>query len=362
MIKRMIDLFRYLNRKRLVVRKSKSFLYKDVKNRYKKIRPQKIKSILILHFQGGWGDFFYFAGLIKRIVECGVSCQIGTTKDLIERFKKLDYVNDVIDVSDSSFLLERTPDCVLDLDWIIRSNHNIDFIKKSNAWKVTCSDVLSNLKLFDDYIDLSKIDHMSKRYQKVLSYIVGYDAGVVLPIVPIDSNDEYFASNFISHKRFKEGEFIYFNAIGSERDREFSQDQIVAIVKYLLARGFCVIYYSPKLKINEDIEYKNSIAAAPKVDFFKISAIASKAKAIITPDTSLVHLASAFNIPTMAVYCKNDYDYYGYALLSEVWAPLSNKSIVVDLSSKSDIFKRKVDISNLSCDFEKITSKFITNL
>lgn len=141
-------------------------------------------------------------------------------------------------------------------------------------------------------------------------------------------------------------------------------NQAIEIASCVLSYGYSLVYFSPKFDLSKYVEVKNDgcLIGAPKADFFKISAIASKAKAVISPDTSIVHLASAFNIPTMAVFCENDYDCYGYSLLSETWGPLAQKSMTIDNSSKDKIFKKKIEISKLPFDFGEITKKFMEQL
>lgn len=216
--------------------------------------------------------------------------------------------------------------------------------------------------IFDEYIDLSNVGHISKRYQKVLAYILKKDVDPVMPFVPIDGRDNAYANDFIEQYRL--GEFVYFNVVGSERDREFSLNQAIEIASCVLSYGYSLVYFSPKFDLSKYVEVKNDgcLIGVPKADFFKISAIASKAKAVISPDTSIVHLASAFNIPTMAVFCENDYDCYGYSLLSETWGPLAQKSMTIDNSSKDKIFKKKIEISKLPFDFGEITKKFMEQL
>lgn len=64
---------------------------------------------------------------------------------------------------------------------------------------------------------------------------------------------------------------------------------------------------------------------------------------IITPDTSIVHVASALNIPVVAMYRNNDREYYKYTML-ETWGPLSDiKEIIVSPQT----LKRSTPVSGI---------------
>lgn len=57
-------------------------------------------------------------------------------------------------------------------------------------------------------------------------------------------------------------------------------------------------------------------------NIFDVSALVSLMNVMISPDTSFVHIASAFNVPTVAVF-QNDTNHLTY------WAPRSSKHVVI---------------------------------
>ena len=72
-----------------------------------------------------------------------------------------------------------------------------------------------------------------------------------------------------------------------------------------------------------------------KLPFFdggilELSGIVSKSKLVITPDTSLIHIASSFNIPVVGIYHNVDWNLKRFA-------PLSDKKAVLVSDEKNKI-------------------------
>lgn len=350
-----------LNRERLIARKAKKFKKFDISAKPSRNPPQKIRNIIILHFLPGWGDFLYFAGLIKCLEQCNINVSIGTSTKLVNRFQRISSTP-VLDVTLGD-IPSHVPDCILDLDWSVGKHHEFTFLQNINCWCITCSNVLSKLNLFDQYINISKISHISKRYKFVAETITHQPCITIYPFIPISHEESWFSKIFLQRNNLNEKKFVYLNTVGSDKDRQFSIHQILEIIEVLLSKNIPTVFFSPNFNIASHYpDRKNLLISAPDANFFKISAIVSKAKAIISPDTSIVHLASAFKIPVMAVYCKNDYDFFGNHLLSEVWGPLSKNSSIIDPSDKKKIFSKFTPISSLDLDFKVLTLKFLSEI
>ncbi|WP_443743124.1 glycosyltransferase family 9 protein [Sutterella sp.] len=50
---------------------------------------------------------------------------------------------------------------------------------------------------------------------------------------------------------------------------------------------------------------------------------------IITPDTSIIHVASAFNIPVVAMYRNNGREYYNYTMLETLTPLFETREIII---------------------------------
>jgi ADP-heptose:LPS heptosyltransferase len=72
----------------------------------------------------------------------------------------------------------------------------------------------------------------------------------------------------------------------------------------------------------DNAQLNNVIIEHDTADIFDAAALTSMMKVMISPDTSFIHIASAFDIPTVAIY-PNDPDHLIY------WGPRSKKHIVI---------------------------------
>ena len=361
----LLDTIRQINRNRLIKRKAKLYKSEDIPQKRNHSPKEIIKNLLLLHFQGGWGDFLYVSGLVKTLLSKGITVTVGTSPKLIPRITQLPFSLNVFDAtSPTPPSLTTNFDCILDVDWVAKRSHPLVTVKRLNCWSITCSDVLSKLNLFDQYIDFSTQAHMSKRYALVVEKLTGQPCPPVTPFIFLDPADLSRAAKFLTNCHIAPKNFIYLNTLGFDEDRKFSKNQIYTIVKTLLDLNFSIIYHSPDFDPRPAFaKYEKQLFPLPKVSFFELSALVSQAKAIITPDTSIVHLASALGIPVMAVFCKNDFDYTGKYYLSEVWSPLSSKSKIIDQSPsrKNKLLPQKA-ISDLNINFEQEIRNFIYEL
>ncbi len=65
----------------------------------------------------------------------------------------------------------------------------------------------------------------------------------------------------------------------------------------------------------------------PETSFLGFCAVLKRCDFIVSVDTSVVHIASAYNIPVIAVFAPNDRDYYTQYAGGDVWGPLGDLSI-----------------------------------
>lgn len=357
---KIVTYLRELNRKRLIHRKV-NFLKKhnpEYPNRH--TPPKIIQNVLIIHFQAGWGDFLYFSGLITTLRSRGLNLIIGTSTDLIDRFQRISSSLKIIDVTKKPFTAPKNIDCVVDLDWNVTKQHNMQYIKFLDCWSITCSNILNHLNIFDQYIDISQIPHISNRYAKVVEALTNSSCERILPCIELFNADKLYAKQFLDKFNLSNKRFIYLNTVGSSESRNFSLKQISSIIRACIERGIFVVHYSP----NYDLRKINSpnLCSIEDIDFFQLAAIISKSSGIISPDTSIVHLASAFDIPVFAVFCQNDYDCFGLNLKSETWTPLSKNSTVVDTTVKNKLFSKVKKIRDLNFDFYLHVNTFLKSI
>jgi ADP-heptose:LPS heptosyltransferase len=72
----------------------------------------------------------------------------------------------------------------------------------------------------------------------------------------------------------------------------------------------------------ENSKLNNVIIEHGTSGIFDAAALISLMKVMVSPDTSFIHIASAFDIPTVAIY-QNDPDHLTY------WGPRSSRYVVI---------------------------------
>jgi hypothetical protein len=369
---RFINYLKRLNRSRLALRKANRLLKFDIKSKRHHTKPSHIKHLVIIYTLPGWGDFIYFCGLLTEFAKYEIEVTIATNSSLVNRLHGTNIKNcNILNLYSYNTKQDIKADCLLDLNWIFgrgigrdtNYEHEINFTKDLDCYTYTCSDVLANLKLYDQYIDFSQIPHISMRYGYILNELTGTTGNIVKPILPLEKTHIIRACNFLKSVNLKQKNFIYLNTTGAQKDRQFSEQQIISIVTHLLGKQIPILYYSPNFNIIKHFKkHQKYLLPIPKITYFELAAIIQNAKAVITPDTSIVHLGSSQNVPVLAIFCENDYDYFGNHLLSETWAPLSKNSIVIDKSIKQTFFAKQKPISELTIHFETVINDFLERI
>jgi ADP-heptose:LPS heptosyltransferase len=117
-------------------------------------------------------------------------------------------------------------------------------------------------------------------------------------------------ASFLVRSGLKPGKFIVLNISAAEKERQLSHQQAAHLAQLLSTecRESVVVISAPA-----DIEMRQSIAALAggsvvsfpsqgNTDILTIAALLAECKAVITPDTSVIHLASAMRAPVMGLY------------------------------------------------------------
>lgn len=363
---------RSLNRKRICLRRARKLA--QVESVPLKVAPEytpylsNVKSTLLICRHTGWGDTLFLNGLIQTLLDEGIKVDIAVKSCSLNRYGAISLIGAVYDIDTALHkdICNKEYDCIVDLDYIARPHCNTKFIHSCSCLKITCSNVYRYLSTFDYYFDFSKFPHISDRYSYVASSLAGKKLQIK-PKVTLSSSHLEQAQNFLSKIEYLNKPFVYINTVGRDADRCFSRNQIIAILETVLAKtDWGVIIYCPNMKLDElfqnTSQTQGRLFHAPNTDFFSIAAIVKQSRAIISPDTSIVHLASSFGIPVMAVFCQDDIDYFKKYFVSEVWAPLSKGSLIVDFSRKNLLFPKTIAISHLRSNLSSETTQFLNSL
>ena len=182
------------------------------------------------------------------------------------------------------------------------------------------------LKVYDFYTKENKKDHWSDICLETLGVFNLKSKSSKYDIF-LSDNQRGIAKNFIkntSSEKIKIG----INLEGYSHNGEINPDNLRAICQGIYqknAKILIIILSKPgdEGKIEKLIKYMElNYVVSSYFSILEVSALISELDLVISPDTSIIHIASAFNIPSVSIYTANKNNY-------RLWAPKSllNKSV-----------------------------------
>ena len=362
LIKKLNRIFQdYMREKRLKIGK---YIW-DRKDRVKILEGNNfledndIKSILFLRYDGKIGDMVVNSLMFREIkkvypnIKIGVVAR-GAAMDIIKDNPNIDkiyeYHKDRKKIKDLALKIkEEKYDLLIDFSEMLRVNQmmlinlcgarfNIGLNRKE--WK------LFDLSIKSDK-DFKWTEHITNRY-------LAYLEKLGLKKENIDISYDIYLKDEKKYKAFfneiKESKKLILNPYGASKHKSFSVENLENIINYLKNRDIAIIlvYFGDKYKELEFLEKKyNNIYMPQKIESILDTAILIKeSDYVISPDTSIVHIASAFNKKMITVYPPNG-GKYGVDHL--VWAPKSEYSRVIFCKDKTGTYD-EIDINTFNFD------------
>lgn len=316
------------------VRRNLLILYSSVR----RIVPKRVEvgyktqpKVLILRTSDEIGDAIVCTGLAKKLHDAGYQVNFLAGKSCENLFSHSDFVNKV-------FLYERKSspkkmkkegfDIVIDLSDDV-SLKRIILVYKINA-KITIGFNKSKYPMYTTSVDFVNKDvHITERHKTVLS-LLGLDSSDYKYFLGVSRNDEKIISDVLSPKGLKY--VIALNPLTSSKDKDFSQQQVREIIEYIKSnyQGVGIILVGQYEKISK---FKNDECIVFHESTISLAtAIVKKVDLVITPDTSIVHLARIFNKKMVAVYTNGkleDTGFFGY----KIWLPNYENATVIHVNT-----------------------------
>lgn len=327
------NLFRWLNKKRRdVLREIQLSLCMKRKRDGCTTNPKLVDSVLFISPALGIGDSLYIIGMASLLKRRGVVSSIACLKQHCRRYRNSGFFRDVYDI-------EKNPpsdikvSVVVDLEYRDAKNWRIrfNFMKDIQSYIFTTAPLCRNLSFYDDYIDYSRFGHYSRRLGEVCRKILkSEEEFTVFPLLVLDESSEKEAEREINELIPSEEDlkFVYLNSRAGDFDRWFSKEQTIAILEKILSQdGIHVFLQAPE---NES-EYliSNRVSFLPKMSFEAFGAFLKKCCWVVTPDTSVTHVAACFDIPCLTFFPPNDRDFFKNYGAWEAWGTLSTISNTV---------------------------------
>lgn len=286
---------------------------------------ENIRTCLLVHDNNKLGDLIVLSSLYRELSQRGVKLSILTTaagqeflsgNSKIAHFylKKTNKIKDVLALRKQ--LSQQSFDVVLDpFETMPSFTHSLLLSGVSRAY------ILGFDKWYKRYYtvyhphDEQLTAHMCTRASEILHHFYAAD-GVSFDTsydLPISAAVEKEILNFIGDSKV-----VIINALGAKKICRLSEDQIRTV--YSRVREKYPEYRIIFTGLAKDIQSITipGIETLPFKSFIHTVALTKYSQYVISVDTALVHIASAYQIPTLALYPNARHTTYPSHL---IWAP-----------------------------------------
>lgn len=323
------------------------------------LKDNNIKSILFLRYDGKIGDMIVNSLMFREIkkvypdIKIGVIAR-GAAIDIIKDNPNVDkiyeYYKDRKKIKDLALKIkEEKYDLLIDFSEMLRVNQMM--LINLCGTRINIGLDRKDWELFDLSIESGKdfkwTEHITKRY---LAYLIKLG----LKKENIDISYDIYLEDEKKYEAFfneiKESKKLILNPYGASKHKSFSIETLENIITYLKDKDIAIIltYFGDKYKELEFLEKKYKYVYIPKKieSILDTAILIKKSDYVISPDTSIVHIASAFNKKMITVYPPKG-GKYGVDHL--VWAPKSEYSRVIFCKDKIGTYD-EIDINTFNME------------
>lgn len=345
----LIQVVKQLNRKRnyktRILRLHTSLFFLDKWHRSQHDYSQAKRVLLNAVGVGGVGDAIVMTGCIKMLVEHGYTVSVLCEDKTSFIFKENKLVQDVFILNRTCWnvaILNKVKQCAFELLIDINDVDRHSPLRFKIIKYIQPQHVMGfnhkKYKLYDTSISYTAKDqHISTRYKIVLELLrletTSFSYDIHIPLA-----SQQVANQFIDHFR---GRFIVvMNTETAEFARNMSSKQISDVLSFLnKQKNTTTIVIGTERQLATITFQGDNVVKAPPGEFLYIAQIVKRADLVISPDTSIVHLACAFNRPLVCMY--NNKTLHNGDINNIVWGPnydkavqlLSNGEFVSDIDS-----------------------------
>ena len=333
------------------------------------LEENDIKSILFLRYDGKIGDMVVNSLMFREIKKVYPDIKIGVVArgaaiDIIKDNPNVDkiyeYYKDRKKIKDLALKIkEEKYDLLIDFSEMLRVNQMM-LINLCGA-RINIGLDRKDWKLFDLSIESGKdfkwTEHITNRY---LAYLIkiGLKKESINISYDIYLKDEKKYETFFY--KIKENKKLILNPYGASKHKSFNIETLENIITYLKDKDIAIIlvYFGDKYKELEFLEKKYKYVYIPKKieSILDTAILIKKSDYIISPDTSIVHIASAFNKKMITIYPPKG-GKYGVDHL--VWEPKSKYNKVIFCKDKTGNYD-EIDINTF--DFDEMKEEILKML
>ena len=323
------------------------------------LEDNNIKSIIFLRYDGKIGDMIVNSLMFREIKKVYPDIKIGVVargaaidiiKDNVNVDKIYEYRKDRKKIKDLALKIKKEKyDLLIDFSEMLRVNQMMLINLCEARFNIGLD--RKDWKLFDLSIESGKdfkwTEHITNRY---LAYLIklGLKKENIDISYDIYLKDEKKYEDFFNE--IKENKKIILNPYGASKHKSFNIETLENIITYLKDKDIAIIlvYFGDKYKELEFLEKKYKSVYIPKKieSILNTTILIKKSDYVISPDTSIVHIASAFNKKMITVYPPKGGK---YGVDHFVWAPKSEYSRVIFCKDKIGTYD-EIDINTFNFD------------
>ena len=320
-----------------------------------------IKSILFLRYDGKIGDMIVNSLMFREIKKVYPNIKIGVVArgsaiDIIKDNPNVDkiyeYHKDRKKIKELALKIKKEEyDLLIDFSEMLRVNQMI-LINLCKS-RINIGIEKGNWNLFDISLNVRDFNqHISKLYIKILKF---------LGINDINSSYNVFSSDHLLKKLDLENKkYCVFNPYAASKHRSFSNENIDKISKIILEKNYeKLILIGNEDKIRElkklNISKENKVKIIETKGMLEVAELIKGADLVVSPDTSIVHLARAFDKKMICIYRKELGKEDKNSIL---WGPNSENAKVIFVEKivkdGEEIDINEINLDNLKKEMEKI--------
>lgn len=364
MIRKLNRIFQdYMREKRLVFgkkiwdKKAEKFPIKEGKF----LEENNIKSILFLRYDGKIGDMVVNTLMFREIkknypeIKIGVVARGGASQIL----KNNTYVDNIYNYIKkkneikklAEKIAEEKYDLLIDFSEMLRVNQMM-FINKCQA-KFNMGLNRENWEMFDISYDMPKGNfHISELYKKVLNIL-----GIENVNIDYDLHFSAEEKEIVEKKleKYKNKKIYVLNPFAASKHRDINKENIKKIADVILKKENRIVFIiGEKGRKNDILEivknYKENVVYPELNNIMETAYLIKKSDFVVSPDTSIVHIAAAFKKPMAAIYRWDSSE--ENQVNKDLWSPNYKEAVQV-FSKDFDVKKgeepdiNKFDINEL---------------
>ena len=274
--------------------------------RHKAVRapfnPQSVKHLLLLRLDDKIGDMVVTTGCAQALAAKGYRVSVLTGPVCKQILAGADYLEKVHlykpRMSLAALQAERF-DAVIDFD-DVNTYERFKLLSELNVGCVIGYNK-EQYKLFDHsiaFLDATK--HISARYQQLLN-LFGIAVDHYTYHVAGDAQEREKVAQLLANEPAQTC-FVAINPFTGSGDKDFSREQVASIVEHLKALPYLTraVIIGQSAKVSQ-LNIDNALFLRDSTINSAVE-IVRRVDLVITPDTSIVHIARALDKPLIAVY------------------------------------------------------------